>query len=73
MTSTSSLMCSTTARSVRDEEVGQPELLLQVLEQVDDLRLDRHVQRADRLVANDELRLHRQGAGDADALPLSPR
>ena len=36
---------------VRDEQVGQPELLLQVLQQVQDLGLDRHVERRDRLVA----------------------
>jgi hypothetical protein len=33
---------------VRDEDVGQLELVLQVLEQVDHLRLDRHVQRRHR-------------------------
>jgi hypothetical protein len=40
-------------------------------QQVDDLGLDRHVERADRLVAHDELGLHREGARDADALPLA--
>src|SRR5881628_1439099 len=30
---------------VGDEEVGEPELRLEVLEQVDDLRLDGHVER----------------------------
>ena len=56
---------------VADEEVGEPELLLQVLEQVDDLRLDRDVERGDRLVADDELRVERQRPGDADALALA--
>ena len=41
---------------VRDEQVGQPELGLQVLEQVEHLGLDRHVERRDRLVADDQLR-----------------
>ena len=36
---------------VRDEQVGQAELALQVDQQVDDLRLDRDVERRDRLVA----------------------
>ena len=33
--------------------------------------LDGHVERRDGLVADDELRLERQGAGDADALALA--
>ena len=53
---------------VGDENVGQPHVLLKLLEQIENLRLDRHVQRRDRLVADDELGLDRQGAGDADAL-----
>ena len=56
---------------VGDEEVGQAELALEVLEQVDDLRLDGDVERGDRLVADDELRVQRQGSGDADALALA--
>ena len=56
---------------VRDDHVGQPELVLQVLEQVDDLGLDRHVQGGDRLVRDDELRPQRQRPGDADALALT--
>ena len=56
---------------VGDEHVGEAELVLQVLEQVDDLGLDRHVERGDRLVADDQLRPQRDGAGDADALALA--
>ncbi len=55
---------------VGDEQVGQAVLLLEVLEQVDDLRLHGDVQRGDRLVEHQQLRLHRQRPGDADALPL---
>jgi len=58
---------------VRDEEVGEVELRLQPLQQVDDLRLDGDVQRRDRLVADDEGRVHRQRPRDADALPLAAR
>ena len=52
---------------IRELEVG-----LEVLEQVDDLRLDRHVERRDRLVADDEVGVER-GDGEADALPLASR
>ena len=55
---------------VRDEQVGQVILRLQVLEQVDDLRLNGHVQSRDRLVAHDQLRVQRQGARNADPLAL---
>ena len=56
---------------VRDDHVRQAELLLEVVHEVDDLRLDRHVERGDRLVGHDQLRLEGQRAGDADALPLA--
>ncbi len=56
---------------VRDEQERQLVLLLQFLQQVDDLRLDRDVERGDRLVAHDEGRLHRQRARDAHALALA--
>ena len=56
---------------MRDEHVGQILLLLEVQQQVDDLRLDRHVQCGDRLVADDESRLGRQRTGNADTLPLA--
>ena len=64
-------MCSHHAEIVRDEQIGEAELVLQVLQQVDHLRLDRHVERRDRLVADDQLGLERQRAGDADALALA--
>src|SRR5713226_9284925 len=58
---------------VRDEEVGEVELALQPLEQVDDLRLNRNVTGRDRLVTHDEARIDRQRARDADALALAAR
>ena len=58
---------------VGDEDVGEPELALQVLEQVQDLRLDRDVERRHRLVADDQLRVDRERARDADALALAAR
>ena len=56
---------------VRDEQVRDVQLVLQVVEQIEDLRLNRNVQRADRLVADDEIGRKGDGAGDADALPLA--
>ena len=56
---------------VGDEQVGQREARLQVDEQVDDLRLDRHVERRHRLVGDDQRRVERERAGQADALPLA--
>ncbi len=55
---------------VGDKKVGQFEPSLEILEQVDDLCLDRHVQGRDRLVAHDELGLERQRPRDTDALAL---
>ena len=56
---------------VGDEQVGHAEARLKLLQHVDDLRLNGNVQRGDRLVADDEVRLAGQGAGDADALALT--
>ena len=47
------------------------EPLLQVLQQVDDLRLDRDVERGDRLVEHQEARGHGQRARDSDPLALA--
>ena len=56
---------------VADEHVGEPELALEVHQQVQHLRLHRLVERRDRLVQDDEARLQRQRAGDVDALALA--
>ena len=56
---------------VRDEQISQPHLALQVHHQIEHLRLDRDVERRHRLVADDQLRLQRQRARDADALALA--
>ena len=55
---------------VGDEDVGEAELVLQHLEQVDDAGLDRHVERRHGLVEHDQLGLEGQRPGDADALAL---
>src|SRR4029079_19413941 len=56
---------------VRDEDVGQAERVLKVFQQVDHLRLDREVERRDRLVADDQPRRDRECARDADPLALA--
>jgi len=56
---------------VGDEEQREAKLLLQILQQVDDLRLNRDVERRDRLVADDQFGLGRERPGDADALALT--
>src|SRR6266404_7957342 len=58
---------------VGDEHIRELQPLLQVHEQIDDLGLDRNVERGNRLVADDEPRLDRQRAGDADPLSLAAR
>src|SRR5712671_1158308 len=58
---------------VGDEQVGQAEPFAQILEQVDDLGLNRHVERRHGLIADDELRLHRERPRDPDALALAAR
>ena len=56
---------------VRDEEHGEAERVLQLEEQVEDLRLDRHVEGRHRLVGDDEPRVERERARDADPLALA--
>ncbi len=59
------------AQVVGDEQIGQRPLALEPEEQVEHLRADGDIQRGDGLVGDDELRLHDQGACDADALALA--
>ena len=58
---------------VRDENVGDPGLVLQVHQQVQHLRLDRHVERRHGLVEHHDLGLQHQRAGNRHALPLAAR
>src|SRR5256885_14637855 len=59
------------AEVVRDEQVGQVELLLQLDEQVEHLRLHGHIESGYRLVGDDEPRPDRERAGGA-AAPAPP-
>src|SRR5260221_2799574 len=61
------------AEIVRDEEVGQAELVLQVVEQVEHLGLDRDVEGGDRLVGDHQLGPQHERARDGDALALAAR
>ena len=54
-----------------DQQIGQSELFLQIREKVDHLGLDTDVERADRLVGDDQIGLGRQGSGDPDPLALA--
>ncbi len=54
-----------------DQEIGEAEPLLQVAHEVEDLRLDRDVERRGRLVADDEIGVGGDRAGDRDALALT--
>ena len=56
---------------VGDHDRGRVVLDLETLHQVQDLRADRDVERADRLVGDDHLRLEHQRARQRDPLPLS--
>jgi hypothetical protein len=58
---------------VRDEKIRKPKFILEIAEQVQHLSLYRDVQCADRFIADDEIRIARQGARDPDSLPLTTR
>ena len=56
---------------VRDEQNGKSELFTQIVQQVDDLRLNGNVQSGNRFVCNDKFRLHDDGTSHADTLTLT--
>ena len=56
-----------------DEDVGDSEFLLEVIEQVEDLGLDGQIQRGDRLVQDDDVGVQGQGTGNADAVAAGRR
>jgi hypothetical protein len=56
---------------VSDEQVSQAALFLEILQEVDHLRLHGNIKRADRFIADDEARFDGEGAGNADALALA--
>ena len=56
---------------VGDEQDREAEPQLEVAQQVEDLRADRHVERRHRFVGDEELRFDGERPGDADALALA--
>ena len=56
---------------VGDEQVRQPELVAQPLQQADDLGLNADIECGHGLVEGDQVRRQGEGAGYADALPLA--
>ena len=56
------------AEVVRDHDDGGVQPLLQVAHEVEDLRLDRDVERGRRLVGDEQFRIARERHGDHDAL-----
>ena len=61
------------AEVVRDEQDRHPELLLQAVEQLENLRLNRDVQRRRRLIGNQHLRVADERHRNHHALPHPPR
>ena len=72
MTATRSEMCRTTERSWAMKRKATPSSLLQVVEQVDDARLDRHVERRHGLVQDQQLRAAGPGRGRCPTLWRCP-
>ncbi|MPM69170.1 hypothetical protein SDC9_116114 [bioreactor metagenome] len=60
------------AQIMGNKEIGQAHALLKLLEHIDHLGLNGYVQGGDGLVADDELGVYGQGAGDAHPLALAP-
>src|SRR5262249_18304092 len=56
---------------VGDEQIAEAELLTQLYEEVQNLRLDGHVERGDGFIGDDDFRLDGEGTSNADALALS--
>ena len=58
---------------VRDEKIGEAELVLKVLQQVEGLCLNRDIEGGYRLVRDDEPRTERKRPCDSDALAFAAR
>ena len=59
------------AEVVRDEEIGDPFLVLQIREEIEHDRLDRDVERGEGLVAYHQIRVASECPRDCDALPFA--
>ena len=56
---------------VADQDDGEAQLAIEIAQQVDDLTLQRHVERRYGLVGDQHFRFHRQRPRDADTLALA--
>lgn len=56
---------------MRDKQISQALFSLQILQHIDHLGLDRHIQRGDGFVAHNEFGLHSQSSGNAHTLLLT--
>jgi hypothetical protein len=59
------------AKVMGDKQKGDAEIVAQIGKQIDDLRLNRDIQRRDRLVGNDKVRVENQRPGNTDTLALT--
>ena len=73
MTTTRSAISETTPEIVRDQENGHVGILAKAAKQVEDLRLDRHVERRCGLVGNEKLGIAGERHGNHDALAHTAR
>ena len=64
ITMTSCANCATTPRFMRDQQDRHTHFPLQLFQQLQDLGLNRHVQRRGRLIGNEQVGLARQGHGN---------
>ena len=55
---------------MRNEQIADVELLLEILQEIHDLGADRDIERRHGFVEDNEARVQRQGPRDGDALPL---
>ena len=56
-----------------DEQIAETQLGLKILEELEDLDLNRNIKHRRRFIENEKLRLQRKGARDGDSLALSAR
>ncbi len=56
---------------MRNKKIRQSKLLLQLQQQINQLSLDQDIQGRNRLIQNEELRIHSQGPGQRDPLALA--
>ena len=58
---------------MRDEQVREAELCTKFNQQIDNLSLNRNIERRDRFIENEKLWFEHQRPSDCDSLPLPAR